>query len=204
MSEYNSKRLGRPPASSVEVPTSSRIMQVAAKQFLEFGFEGVSMGQVAEACNVTKAVVYYYFSSKTDLFLKSMIYVMEISRQRAQDILNRDEPLYGRLLLLMRTRLRIDATLDLSAVMRGVQSVLTEEQMGEMRRAEQQLFDTIADAFRESIDGGHIRVVDPVLAARVFMSLLIIGKSEQERLGKGAIDIDSQAQELLDFLWVGM
>lgn len=198
------RKPGRPPASSVDVPTSNRILQVAAGLFMKLGFDGVSMGQVADECNVTKAVVYYYFSSKANLFTVAMVKMMDTIRQRTLDILSRNEPLYDRLLSITITRLRIDAPLDFNSIMRGGHSVLTEEQIQAMHEAEEGLFETIAGAFRESIEGRFIRAVDPYLAARIYMALLMVGKAEQDRGLTPNVNSDTRAKQLLDFMWTGV
>lgn len=198
------RRPGRPPVASVETPTPDRILQVAARLFMEFGFDGVSMEQVAQVCDLTKAVIYYHFFSKANLFTQAVVRMMENIRQRTLDILNRDEPLYDRLLTIARIRLRIDTPLDFNAIMRGGQAVLKDEQVESMNRAEERLFETIADAFREEIAKGNVHEVDPVLAARVYMALLTVGKMDQEGGVNPPVDSDVRAQQLLDMVWLGI
>lgn len=205
MSEVREHRKpGRPPLSSVAVPTPERILQVAARLFMEFGFEGVSMEQVAEACDLTKAVVYYHFQSKANLFTTAMIRMMENIRQRTLEILTRDESLYDRLLLITTIRLRIDTPLDFNSIMRGGQAVMTDEQMKSMHDAEERLFQTIAESFQTATATGEIRKVDPFLAARVYMSLLMVGINEKELSPGNAPDPDERAKQLMDILWKGV
>lgn len=195
---------GRPPLSSVEIPTPERILQVAARLFMEFGFEGVSMEQVAQTCDLTKAVVYYHFQSKANLFATAMIRMMENIRERTLEILQREEPLYHRLLRVATVRMRIDTPLDFTTIMRGSQTVMTDEQMKTMREAEERLFQTIAESFQSATRSGEVRSVDPVLAARVYMSLLMVGKNEQTDTSEHVQDADERAKQLMDFLWRGV
>lgn len=44
-----------------------RILQTATVQFLERGYDGVSMREIAEACGITKAALYYHFTGKAEL-----------------------------------------------------------------------------------------------------------------------------------------
>lgn len=198
------KRPGRPPLSSVDVPTQDRILQESARLFMEFGFDGVSMEQVAEACNVTKAVVYYHFSSKANLFTVAVVRMMENIRQRTLEILNRREPLYDRLLTIARIRLAIETPLDFTAVMRGGQDLLTQEQIESMHEAEERLLQTVADAFQASIESGEVRQLDPLLAARVYFGLLTVGKTEQDTGVIAKAAVDKRAAELLDVMWKGV
>lgn len=198
------RRPGRPPLSSVAVPTPDRILEAAARLFAEFGYDGVSMEQVADDCDVTKAVVYYHFQSKANLFTMAMIQLMETIRQRTLEILTRGNSLYERLLLIAKIRLRIDTPLDFTSIMRGGLTGITEEQIQRMREAEERLFQTLAQSFETSIATGEIRKVDPVLAARVYMSLLMVGKSEQSLASGEKADSDKRAEQLLDMMWMGV
>jgi len=202
--KHEHRKPGRPLASSVDVPTSQRILQVAARLFMVLGFEGVSMGQVADDCDITKAMVYYYFSSKANLFTEAMVQLMDTILQRTLAILNRDEPLYDRLLLIMRTRLRIDATLDFNAIMRGSHAQLTESQLEVMHQAEKQLLETIAHAFQVTIEAGQLRDVDAFLAARVYMALIKVGKEDRDDAYQPTVDVDIRSEQLLQFMWMGI
>ncbi|TDY46293.1 TetR family transcriptional regulator [Alicyclobacillus sacchari] len=198
-----SRRPGRPPADSVEVPTADRILQVAARCFIKSGFDSVSMSDVADQAGVTKAVLYYYYASKAELFLRSLLYVMEIARQRTVAILESSEPLLSRLEKLTRTRLSIDVTLDMNVIMRGSEEILSPEQLGELRSAEERLVEVLANAFEEEMRAGSIRKASPEFIARAFLSLLVIGRGEMERLGATA-DVQAITDEVVSLLWYGL
>jgi AcrR family transcriptional regulator len=44
-----------------------RILEVATAHFVDRGFDGVSMREIAADCGITKAALYYHFSGKTEL-----------------------------------------------------------------------------------------------------------------------------------------
>ena len=48
--------------------TRIKILEAARRAFSEKGFNGVSVEEIAEMAGVNKAVVFYYFPSKADLF----------------------------------------------------------------------------------------------------------------------------------------
>ena len=50
--------------------TKQRILKTASELFSEFGFLGVSMEDIAQRLNITKAALYYHFESKKELYLK--------------------------------------------------------------------------------------------------------------------------------------
>lgn len=46
-----------------------RILELATGLFVAQGYDGVSMREIAEACRLSKAGLYYHFKDKEDLFL---------------------------------------------------------------------------------------------------------------------------------------
>jgi AcrR family transcriptional regulator len=49
-----------------------RILREAERLFAEHGYRGVSIRDIAHACGMTNAALYYHFSSKEDLFLNML------------------------------------------------------------------------------------------------------------------------------------
>lgn len=204
MSNAQSRRPGRPPLVEVDEPTAQKILRAAAHCFMEDGYAAVSMDQIAARAGVTKAVVYYYYRSKTGLFHQAMLFVMQMSRERTRSILRGPGPLRDRLLQLTRTRLGIDATLDMNHIMRGSQAVLKAEQLKDLREAEERLIQVIADEFQAEAERGHLRAIDAPFAARAYLATLAMAKLEVERRGGGEDVIEWLASQVVDLLWRGM
>ncbi len=57
--------------------TRDRIIKCAAELFAESGYKGVSMREISSAAGISKASIYYYFSSKEDLYLSLVVHDME-------------------------------------------------------------------------------------------------------------------------------
>lgn len=54
---------------AVPVDTRERVLDAALDLFIEHGFDGTSMREIAERVGVTKAALYYYFPSKDDMLM---------------------------------------------------------------------------------------------------------------------------------------
>ena len=70
--------------------TQARLLQASALLFAEYGYEGVSMRQIARATNLTQAAIYHHFSNKNDLYIaaiqhiytsRTLALVSEVSRE---------------------------------------------------------------------------------------------------------------------------
>jgi len=54
--------------NSIVQSTRMRIIEEARSLFSEYSFLGVSMADIAQKLNITKAALYYHFASKVDLY----------------------------------------------------------------------------------------------------------------------------------------
>jgi AcrR family transcriptional regulator len=54
--------------NSIVQSTRMRIIEEARSLFSEYSFLGVSMADIAQRLNITKAALYYHFASKADLY----------------------------------------------------------------------------------------------------------------------------------------
>ncbi len=88
------------PAEATHVDTRQRILDVALDLFIEQGFDGTSLRQIAEQLGVTKAALYYHFESKDDILMALHLRLHEFGRDALMRMV--DEPvtleLWGELL----------------------------------------------------------------------------------------------------------
>ncbi len=59
-------------------PTRRRILKAARRLFTSRGYDAVSITDLAEAARVNRAVLYYYFKNKRDLYRESIKSVLEL------------------------------------------------------------------------------------------------------------------------------
>lgn len=203
MMDKKSKPLGRPRASQGETPLNQKIIQTAIPLFLSRGFESVSMDDIAKECQVTKASVYYYFPSKSDLLTASMVQLMD--NVRRVTILRLSEPTSLRERMLGITVGHLKAIdFDLHSFMRKMEAILSDEQMNAMRKSEQGILDALETEFRKSIDSGEIGPVDPRVIARAYTSLLMMGHAHDGNGNKMFPHEDEAAAQIIHILWHGL
>jgi AcrR family transcriptional regulator len=95
-----------PPAATTAVPpaaiqsTRDRILDVALDLFIEQGFDGTSLREIAERLGVTKAALYYHFESKDDILMALHMRLHEFGKVALSKM--QDEPVsleqWGKLL----------------------------------------------------------------------------------------------------------
>lgn len=62
--------MGRPSAKSRKAYNFDALLDVAVRVFLERGYDGSSLDQVARAAGITKASIYYHARGKEELLLR--------------------------------------------------------------------------------------------------------------------------------------
>ncbi|MCM3741859.1 TetR/AcrR family transcriptional regulator [Oceanobacillus luteolus] len=198
------RALGRPRKEQGAMATEEIILHTATGLFLEKGFQHVSMDDVAKKCNVTKATVYYYYKTKTDLFMDSMIKLMVRIRERSSAILSTDEPLKTQLFQFASAHLKATVDIDINTFMKEAKITLSQEQMEEMKKAEDALYNELESALTRSMERGEIRKCNPRLATLVFVNLLTVKNSMDESYQNSFDSVEDLAKELVDFYWNGL
>lgn len=85
----SARRVKAPPVRDAE-RTREQILQAAAREFADSGLGGARVDRIAAQAGVNVRMLYYYFSSKDDLFLAVLERAYEVIRE-AEKGLNLDE-----------------------------------------------------------------------------------------------------------------
>jgi len=64
----------RPRFNKISSEKRERIIEIAAKEFSQYGFELSSLNRILETAGVSKGAAYYYFDDKADLFITVVQY----------------------------------------------------------------------------------------------------------------------------------
>jgi len=201
--EKTRRALGRPKASGNERPTKEIILQTATHLFLRDGFQKVSVEDIAKEAGMTKATVYYYFETKAELFKEAMVSLMERIRGHIVQFLRTDKPLYDRLYDVILAHLQATNTFDLEGFMRESRTSLSMEQIQEIKIAEENMFDSIEQAFIEAMEKGEIPSIHAKFAAHSYMALAKVGNYKQADGTSFFSSIEETAKNILHVFWRG-
>lgn len=177
----NPSRLpGRPKAGADQASAQSKILMTASRLFMEYGYEPVSLQQIASLCGVTKASIYYHFSSKPQLFTVAITSMMAMGMQ--QTALRMDAPgtLQERLEKVAEGRMQ-HSHVDTETMMREANTYLDADQLAQIREAEVRIYEVLATHFKREMDNGYLRSASPMLLAHAFTSLLMLANREGVR-----------------------
>jgi TetR/AcrR family transcriptional regulator, cholesterol catabolism regulator len=172
------KRRPAPPATHPPnaSPSSRRaeICRTAARVFRERGFDGTSVGEVARALRMTKAVLYHYFSGKEALLFETISFGLDQVRDEvtepARAILDPEARLHEFIVRHARIALRAQG---------AIASLLDETRAlppHERRRIEERMrvyYDLIRNTLAELKAMGRLQDVDVTVAAFSVLGMIL-------------------------------
>jgi AcrR family transcriptional regulator len=151
-----------------------QILQTATVQFVERGYDGVSMREIAEACGITKAALYYHFTGKAELlaqiftdYLDQMAEVVEAGRARPGSVEERIRWVIGRI---------FEMPVEQRAIIR-----LARHDVVRLNSDDRQSFGTayserflrpLADLLAQGSASGELREIDPSWALWVLLGMI--------------------------------
>jgi TetR/AcrR family transcriptional regulator len=145
--------------------TRKAILRAAIREFSTHGLAGARTDAIAESAKVNKALLYYYFKSKTGLYTAAIEEVSNVAAERAMAAL---DPKHSAGERLLRTAL---SHFDRILTQRDFQSLMQQE-MVRMRRGESEVLPTMVEnvfkpllkklqeAVRDGIETGELCQMD--------------------------------------------
>ena len=175
------------------------ILETAARVICLKGYEGTSMQEIAQACELTKAGLYHHIQSKENLLLAIMDYGMDLFEEQVLSQVSSIPDPVLRLKACMARNIKlvtrgwskeITIILHEHATLHGPAGVHIN-----VRKKKYVRF--LEESFQEAIDKGLIRPVNPKVAAFSFLGMVLWiykwfqpdGKLTDEEVAEGMIDL---------------
>jgi AcrR family transcriptional regulator len=185
-----------------------QILDVATSLFAQQGYRGTTTKLIAERSGVTEALIFRHFPSKEELYWAVIWGKIETAapRERLQESLEAggdDLDILSRVALQVLERRAKDQTLSRLLLF----SALEKHELSErfFRNYVADYFGVLARFVRKGIAAGRFRSVDPLLAARGFLGMVIYHSWIQELYGgKKVQDFDPRVvSRTLAGIWLG-
>ena len=163
-----------------------QIMQVATELFARQGFEGTTTRQVAEQARVNEALIFRHFPHKEDLYWAIIEDKCQTAGRRAElqrklQANGNDREAFAAIAEdILRRRMK-DTTLTRLLFFSALENHRLAYRFFRTHVAE--YYEVLADHIRKRIRDGGFRRVDPLLAARGFLGMVIYHILIQELFG---------------------
>jgi len=193
--------LGRPRHDENSKPRKDIVLETATRLFIKEGYKNISMDDVAKACHVTKATIYYYYPTKGDLYTSALLAMMDRIRLSILQILEQPISFKKQLEQLVEIHLSATVDIDMKNFMREATINLSKSQLKEVQAAENNMYETIEQAMQREMEQGTIRKGNATFFAHAFMALMSVGYFKDGE-GKRLFQSEAMAaKEIIDFFW---
>lgn len=201
MLKQSPRVLGRPRHDENAKPKKDIVLETAIRLFIKEGYKNISMADVAKACNVTKATIYYYYPTKGDLYTSALLVMMDQIQLSIIQILEESISFKNRLEKLVEIHLSATVDIDMKNFMREATINLSESQLKEVQASENNMYKTIEQAMQLEMELGTIRKGNATFFAHSFMALMSVGYVKDGE-GKRVFQSEAMAaREIIDFFW---
>ncbi len=152
-----------------------RILEVAAGLFVSQGYDGISMREIADACGLSKAGLYYHFKDKEDLFLAILSENLGKLAAILTEVENHPGSVREKIDLFVRavfTRLPADHRAIIRLAGQEMNKVRPELRADFNRRYDEEFVGRLARLLDQGIRSGELREVDPQLSVWALLGLM--------------------------------
>ena len=195
------------PEKDPTLPTSERIYVAAARLFMEKGFDGTSMSEIAAEVGITKAGLYHFIDNKEDLLFTLMSFGMDtFSRQVVDPARQISDPL-ERIRVIVRNHLQnigspTSRRMMIVTIARET-TALTEAHRNIINGRKAEYYRLIRDTLGELRERGDLQDgIDLAVAAHTIVGM-IVWMPEWRRLD-GRLSFDEVSEQITRFALSGL
>ncbi len=194
------KRPSDQPATSA---TRERILLEAEILYHQGGFGAINLQVIADRMSMTKAALFYYFSSKQSLFAALLEGMLERYDQMIRTSLS-DQPAASEAqFLALSFALSRQPMFDAFRFLRSEQHHLSQEQQHQLQRScDALLFRPIKRAFALALERDEIRKVNVGTASSLFLGFCVLASSLRV-MDRGAL-LEADHKEMFAMFWRGV
>jgi AcrR family transcriptional regulator len=198
--------LARTAEVGLDVPKERHraVLETAARLICEKGYEAASVQDIADACGLTKAGLYYYIRSKEGLLLEIQNYGMDIFEERVLlPVLSIADPV-ERLKACMEKNIHLvtEGWSKEVTIILHEHETLTGAARAQINARKKRYVHFLESSFEEAMREGRIRRVEPRVAAFAFLGqVLWIYKWFRP---DGKIPADRLAREMRELFFGGL
>jgi AcrR family transcriptional regulator len=183
-------------------------MEAAKELFARQGFEGTTTRQIAQRTRVNEAIIFRHFPSKEDLYWAIIDHQCDVagwqqSLQRHLSSGASEREVFAGIAQEILIRRAKDSSLSRLLLFSALENQRRSQRFFQTHVVE--YYELIAEYIRRRIEEGAFRAVNPLLAARGFVGMVVYHSQIQEIYGaKRYQDFDvKEVSETLTDIWLG-
>ena len=159
----------RPKTAGTDVDTRAAILTAAREVFARRGFAGTSVREVAEEAKVNKAMIYYHFDDKVDLYRAVLSHSFAaMDRIWDQEIFKNDSPAQEKIQTYIKGFIRFQQKNEDLRKILAMEFSRTGAKSDNMKWIAKQYFAknhaSLMNILKAGMNSGELRKADPLLA----------------------------------------
>lgn len=184
-----------------------QILQAATELFAKQGFEGTTTRQIALQAKVNEAIIFRHFPSKEELYWAVISHKCDVENghRRMRELLHSEgtqQEIFSALAEDFLRRREKDPSLGRLLFYSALENHRLSNRFFQTHIAA--YYETLSEYIRQQIEAGKFRAMDPMLAARGFLGLVVYHYMIQELFGGKkyqTFDITEVSQSMAE-LWL--
>jgi AcrR family transcriptional regulator len=185
-----------------------QIMRVAKELFARHGFDGTTTRQIAERAKVNEAIIFRHFPTKQDLYWAIIEHECELGafQQALEQRLSSgasDREIFAAIAEDSLRRRAKDSSLSRLLLYSALENHQLSQKFFQTHVG--CYYERLADFIRRRIEAGAFRRVDPLVAARGFLGMVVYHSLIQDLYGQKRFqqfDVREVSETLTD-IWLG-
>jgi AcrR family transcriptional regulator len=195
------------PSAVDNAPPSMRdkILHQTTRLFVERGYDGVSIREIAEACSITKAALYYHFVDKERLLIEILETGLEAFHQLLEDARQNYQSAQSRIrafVFSLFTRLPPENRAVIRLATQEMGKLQPELRTQFAQHYREKFLQPLMDIFTEGQNTGELRPLSPELAVWALLGMLYPFMSSESALRQEVTP--QHLEQLLDIFWRGI
>jgi AcrR family transcriptional regulator len=192
-----------PVSTLPESEARNRVLDAARPLFVEYGYKGVSMQQIAAAAGLHKATLYHHFKDKDALFAAVVMLELQVTRAEMVRAIERESTPAKRLTAVAWTFFQASHA-DFGRLMGDVHTYLPQEMRQAIIREQALPWEEVEAMFREGVTPEGQPPLDTDMAAGLYAGV-IWGQIWLRKVGRVTEPLSEDlAARLVDVLLAGL
>lgn len=183
-----------------------RILDQAQRLFLAHGYHGVSIRDIAQACGLSNAVLYYHFGSKRNLYFEVLRDHISTLTHRLQEAGAIDGTCRERLANIAHTyaQMILEYQATVQILLRDLAQFDWDEVLHMLPGLQTQASSGVTAVLEEGMSSGEVRALDAQRVDILLLGMLSSLVGRRARQPDATTTLDEDVDLVLDILFAGI
>ncbi|MEW6142264.1 MAG: TetR/AcrR family transcriptional regulator [Chloroflexota bacterium] len=148
------------------------ILRISSRIFREKTYDGTTLKDIADAVGMLKGSLYYYISSKQELFSDIIVEAVKVLNESVEDVYRANLPPVERLRAIIRAHVKFSVEYQDTAILFLTgRHIISSMRMVELTRLFGRRDKLLINTLKEAVDSGVYRKIDVRMAALAIVGM---------------------------------